>query len=134
MDRRALFTLMPLAAGLAAVSATRAMASEGGGAAPKPAFTRFPTLTGTIVRPDGRRGVMTVEVGLDVHDPELAERAALEAPRLRAAYSEVVQKAAAETRPGGPPDADRLSHDIQLATSRLLGPGARSLLGTVMVV
>jgi hypothetical protein len=68
MNRRALFTLAPLAGVALAAAALPARASEGGGegGAPKESFMRLDTLTATVVRPDGRRGVMTVEIGLDV--------------------------------------------------------------------
>ena len=135
MERRALLTLVPLAAGLAAAAATRpALAAGGGGGGEAKAYTRFPTVTGTIIRPGGRRGVMTVEIGIDVHEETLRETAAVSAPRLRAAYNEVVAQAARELQPGHAPDVDRLSHELQRATSRILGRGATVLLGTVMVV
>lgn len=135
MNRRALLTLAPLAAGAIAVSALPVQASEGGGSGPANSYLRFQALTATIIRPDGRRGVMTVEVGLDIHDADLLLRAQQDTPRLRAAYNVVVQRAAAELLPGTPPDVDRLSRELQATTTRTLRrSGATLLLGTVMVV
>ena len=137
MDRRQLFSLAPFAGGLLALAAAApAQAnSEGGGAAPKNAYVRLGTLTGTVIRPDGRRGVMTVEVGLDAADPELNAQVLLDGPRLRAAFNTVVQEAASRLLPGAPPDVDRLHHALQVATIRTLKKrGAVVLLGTVMVI
>ncbi|CAN5325331.1 hypothetical protein BH10PSE2_BH10PSE2_06880 [soil metagenome] len=135
MNRRALFALAPIAGVALAAAALPALASEGeGGGAPKDAFIRFPALTATIIRPDGRRGVMTVEVGINVEDAEVRTQAALDMPRLRAAYNIVAQQAAAALRPGEPPDLERMSHDLAAATYRVLRKrGAVVLLGTVMV-
>ena len=137
MDRRQLFRFAPLAGGLLALAvAAPAKASGGGGnTAPKATYVRLGTITGTILRPDGRRGVMTVEAGLDVADPELNAQVLLDGPRLRAAYNAVVQDAARRLLPGAPPDVDRLRHGLQVATIRTLKKrGAVVLLGTVMVL
>ncbi len=130
MDRRALLGLAAVA-----VSATPAMA---GGpkakGAPTASFMRQGTITGAVTRSGGRRGVMTVETGIDVDDEALRTRADQSGPRLRAAYNAVVQRHAAELLPGAPPQVDRLSRELQAATDRVLGrAGARLLLGTVMV-
>jgi flagellar basal body-associated protein FliL len=141
MDRRQLFSLAPLAGslvagGLIALTASEtAQASEGGGGAPKAAYNSLGTLTATIIRPDGRRGVMTAEVGLDVPDAALNAEVALQGPRLRAAFNTVLQGIAEATLPGTPPDVDRLHHELQVATIRTLKKqGAAVLLGTVMVI
>ena len=143
MDRRQLFALAPLAGGLltggvialTAAAPAEASSSEGGAPKPKASYNSLGTLTATIIRPDGRRGVMSVEVGLDIPDPALNAPAALEGPRLRAAFNTVVQIVGEATLPGAPPDVDRLHHDLQVATFRTLKkPGAAVLLGTVMVI
>lgn len=136
MNRRALFSLAPLAGAALALAAVPAVASEEkSGAAPKDSYIRFPALTATIIRPDGRRGVMTIELGIDVPDTDLRTQAALDMPRLRSAYNIVAQQAAAALRPGDPPDVERLSHDLAVATFMTLRKrGATVLLGTVMVV
>jgi hypothetical protein len=136
MDRRQLFTLAPLAGGLLALSAVAPARASGGGGEAKagPAYIRFGTITATILRSDGRRGVLTVETGLDVPDPELNAQAALDGPRLRAAYNTVVQAMASRMLPGAAPDVDALHHQLQVATIKTLKKrGAVVLLGTVMV-
>ena len=144
MDRRQLFSLAPAAGGLiagglialtAAAPAQANGSSEGGAAPPKASYNSLGTITSTIIRPDGRRGVMTVEVGLDIADAALNAQAALDGPRLRAAFNTAVQIVATATLPGAPPDVDRLHHDLQVAAIRTLKKrGAVVLLGTVMVV
>jgi len=120
---------------LLAVAATSAKASSEGSAKPAASYLRLPTVTSTVLRRDGRNGVMTVETGVDAHDPALATLAAQSQPRLIAAYNEVVQQMAASLLPDVPPDVDRLSRELQAATNRVLGrPGAILLLGSVMVV
>ena len=136
MDRRQLFSLAPLAGAViaaAAVAPAQASGSSGGGKSAG-GYIRFGTITSTIIRPDGRRGVLTVETGLDVPDPELNAQATLEGPRLRAAFNTVVQGFAAGLLPGAVPDVDRLHRALQVATFRTLRKrGAVLLLGTVMV-
>ncbi len=105
---------------------------EGGGQA---SYVRLATVTANARRSGGGQGVMTVETGVDVPDAALRTRATQSAPRLRAAYNQVVQQAASALLPGAPPDLDRLGRDLQAATDRTLGrAGARVLLGTVMIV
>ena len=125
MDRRALLGLKESAR----------KTGGGGGGAPQASYTRLPTITANVMRSGGRRGVMTVETGLDTPDAALRARAAQSAPRLRAAYAAVVQRAANALLPGAPPDVERLVAQLQAATDRTLGrAGARLLIGTVMVV
>ncbi len=111
-----------------------AKASPSSGDRPEPSYTRFPTLTSTVVRSGGRRGVLSVEAGIDVPDEELRHAAATMQPRLRAALSEALREFGAALLPGHAPDADRLVRTLQAATDRTLGrSGARVLLGTVLV-
>jgi hypothetical protein len=125
MDRRALLGLK-----------TRPLKTGGGGAAAAQAsYLRLPTITANVIRPGGRRGVMTVETGIDTPDAALRTRVAQSAPRLRAAYAAVVQQSANVLLPGAPPDVERLVSQLQAATNTVLGrAGARLLIGTVMVV
>lgn len=105
---------------------------EGGGQA---TYVRLATVTANARRSGGGNAIMTVETGVDVPDAALRTRATQSAPRLRAAYNQVVQQAASAMLPGAPPDIDRLARELQAATDRTLGrAGARVLLGTVMVV
>ncbi len=133
MNRRALFAAAVLAPALAAGSASAAGAKEkkkGGG----PSYAQIPTLTATLVRADGRRGVLTLEAGVDAPDPALRARVDGLQPRLRDAYNSALGRFAATLRPGFAPDADRLSASLQAETDRVLGKkGARLLLGTIIV-
>lgn len=131
MDRRALLGLAAVAAS-AAASPARASGDTG---TVQASYLRLPTITANVMRSGGRRGVMTVETGLDTPDAALRTRVAQSAPRLRAAYAAVVQAAANSLLPGAPPDVERMIVQLQAATDRVVGrAGARLLIGTVMVV
>lgn len=124
MERRALLGLK-----------SQTLKTSGGSSAPQASYLRLPTITANVIRPGGRRGVMTVETGIDTVDAALRTRVAQSAPRLRAAYAVVVQQAAAALLPGAPPDVERLVAQLQAATNTTMGrAGARLLIGTVMVV
>ncbi len=129
MDRRALLGL----AALTAASLPAAARAGGGSSAPAATYIRLPITTASITRSSGSRGVLTVECGIDV-PAELSVRATQSVPRLRAAFSEVTQRLANETRAGSPPDVMRLSRELQAQVDRIMGrAGARVLLGTVML-
>jgi len=129
MDRRALLGL----AALTAASLPAAAKAGGGSSAPAAAYLRLPVTTASITRASGGRGVLTVESGIDA-PAELSVRATQSLPRLRAAFSEVTQRMANETRAGAPPDVLRLSRELQAEVDRVMGrAGARVLLGTVML-
>ena len=124
MERRALLGLK-----------TAPLKTGGGEAAPQASYLRLPTITANVMRSGGRRGVMTVETGVDTPDAALRVRVAQSAPRLRAAYAAVVQQSASALLPGAPPDVERLVAQLQAATNTVMGRGgARLLIGTVMVV
>ncbi len=131
MDRRAILGLAALAA-----AAAPARASSGGGEASSDAtYVRLPVITATLMLANGRRGVLSIETGVDVPDATLRARAQASGPRLRAAYNEAAQRFANGMRPGMPPDVDQLSAALQAATNAALGrAGARLLLGTVMAL
>lgn len=133
MDRRALIGLALVAAS-AGSAAAAAPASDDGGA-PAASYINLNSINGSVTRASGRRGILTVDVGIDVPDMDLRAVAASAGPRLRAQMVQVVQSFAASLRPGEPPDVHRLSRDLQFAVNQALGRrGARVLLGTVMVV
>ncbi|RZJ90082.1 MAG: Tat pathway signal protein [Brevundimonas sp.] len=133
MDRRTLFGIAALAP-IALATSANASGGGGEGGGNQPSFTRMPTITATIVRPDGRRGVMTVEVGVDAPDPALRTRVAQSQPRLSSAYNTAVARLANGMRPGFAPDVEALVRDLQAATNATLGrQGGRVLIGTVMV-
>ena len=134
MDRRRLI----LSALVCAFAPALAHASSGGEKERKKtggaSYIPLTTLSGSSNRPIGRRGVMTVECGVDVPDEGLRARAEASLPRLRAAYVQAVQIYAAGLAPGAPPNADFLSLTLQRETDRILGKrGAKFLLGAVVV-
>ncbi|MBL0947997.1 Tat pathway signal protein [Brevundimonas sp.] len=109
------------------------MTGGGGGGGSRPTYIAIGTSTANFSGTGGRRGVLTVETGLDVADAALHTRASQSAPRLRAAYNQVIARVAAGLRGDAPPDVERLARELQAATDQALGrSGARLLLGTVM--
>ena len=132
MHRRALI----LAALIACTAPTMALAS-GGGEKKKvsgESYLVIQTLTGTTLRGGGKRGVMTVDCGLDVQDAALRKLADQSLPRLRAAYAQTVRAYAAGLSPGVLPNADFLARTMQRQTDVELGrPGARLLLGAIVI-
>ncbi len=121
--------LVSLALAPAGVQAEDAK-KKGGGLS----YIQLPALTATIIRGDGRRGVLTVETGVDVPgNAALHNRADASQPRLRAAYLLVLQAYASGLGAGSAPDADYISRQLQRETDRVLGqPGAKLLLGTIL--
>ena len=107
--------------------------AEEGKDKPKTTFVEVRPLTATLMRQGGRRGVLTVELGLDVQDPALRKRAEQSTPILRDAYVRVVQAYAFGLSPGATPSADFLAITLQRETDKVLKrPGARVLLGAVL--
>jgi hypothetical protein len=100
---------------------------------PKTSFVEVKPLAATLMRRGGRRGVLTVELGLDVPDAALRTRAEQSTPILRDAYVRVVQAYAFGLSPGATPSADFLAITLQRETDKVLKrPGARVLLGAVL--
>jgi hypothetical protein len=132
MNRRLLIALAVLAALPAA-----ARAGEGGEAKKKTgdvSYIQLETLTAFTIRPNGRRGVMSVDCGLDIPDPGLRARAELVLPRLRAAFVETVQIYAGGLPGGMPPNPDFLARNLQRSADEVLGrKGSRVLMGAVLV-
>jgi hypothetical protein len=132
LNRRRLIALIAAPAVLApaAVFAQGGEKKKGGGIS----YIQFPTLTATILRSNGQRGVLTVEAGVDVPNSALRARANLSEPRLRAAYVQLLQAYVWQLGPGEPPNPDYLSMALQRETDRVLGqPGAHLLLGAMLV-
>jgi len=132
MNRRAL----SLAVAAALVPAL-ALASDGEGGKKRSGGATYlvlQTLLGTTIRSDGRRGVLSVECGLDVPDATLRTRAEQSIPRLRAAFVETVQSYARGLPSGALPNADFLARTLHRQTDQILGrPGARLLMGAILV-
>jgi len=132
MRRRDILGLIAMAAALpgAAPAAEDNKKKKSGGEN----YIQFATLTGTTSKPGGRRGVLTVDCGLEVPDPKLRAFADASIPRLRAAYVQVVLTYAAGLPPGDPPNAELIVQSLQRQTNMILGqPGARLLIGAIMV-
>ena len=131
MNRRGLLPLLFAFAALPALArAEEERKKKGGGAS----YIQLDTLVATVTRPDGRHGVMTAEVGVDVADASLHARAAQSTPLLHANFAEVLRIYAAGLPPGAPPNPDYLARALQRQTDLTLGrPGARLLLGAVLV-
>ena len=126
-----LIALLCLAAQAAAPAhAADAEKKKGGGIT----FVQMHTLTATVLRADGRRGVMTVEVGIDIPSSSLRARADISEPLLQASYVQMLQVYASGLGPGAVPDADYISRMLQRSTDTVLGaPGGRLLLCTILV-
>lgn len=100
----------------------------------KSSFVPIDTVTASVIASSGRHQVMTMQSGVDVPDPALRHYADLVTPRLRDAFTQVVQAYAAGLPPDSPPDADYLARKLQEATDRVLKkPGGRLLLGGIMI-
>ena len=132
MKRRHLLGVILLAAAapVGALAAGDSKKKKAGGTN----YIPLDTLSGATNKPYGRRGVMTIECGIDVPDNALRARAQASAPRLRAAFVETVQVYAAGLPMGALPNADFLSRALQAKTDQVLGkPGAKLLLGAILV-
>ena len=135
MRRRDLLaTIVLAAAGPVAVHPLAARAAEekkkkSGGQA----YIPINPVTGTTNKGGGRRGVLSVDCGLQIEDPKLREFAEKSLPRLRAAYVQVVQTYAAGLRPGAEPNTELIVQSLQRQTDLILKrPGARLLIGAVV--
>ena len=90
--------------------------------------------TATAIRRDGRRGVMTLETGVQALDPALMERARQSEPRVRAAFAQVLMTYSAGLPRGAAPDLTYLGSRMQDAADQVLGrKGSKVLLGSAMV-
>ena len=107
---------------------------EGGGKKAKQPFLQLKTVAVSIVRANGRRGVLTVEIGLDVADARLRDGIELYLPLLYSAYVSALQPYALGLAPGQPPNADFISIALQRETDRVLKRrGAKVLLGSILL-
>ncbi len=133
--------LLPLAlvaalAGGPSLMPSAAFAGHGGGEEKKapPTYFQLDPINAVVLRRDGRRGVMTVETGIEAKDPKLMARAQASTPRLRAAFSQVLMVYAAGLRGGVAPDMDYVGRELQKACDQVLGqPGARVLMGSALL-
>ncbi len=97
-------------------------------------YLEIQTVAVSIVRPNGRRGVLTVQLGLNAPQAALRDRLELYLPRLHSAYVSALQPYAYGLAPGALPNADYIAYALQRETDRVLGQsGARLLLGSILV-
>jgi hypothetical protein len=90
-------------------------------------------ITGTTNKAGGRRGVLSVDCGLQIEDAKLREYADESMPRLRAAYVQVIQIYAAGLPSGSEPNVDFIVQALQRQTDLILKrPGAKLLVGAVV--
>jgi hypothetical protein len=132
MTRRELIAVLLLAA--LAGPAAAADKPEGKKGPAGASFLLIDGLKVSVNRGRGRRGVMSLECGLDVPDPVLRARVQSLLPRLRAAFLAALQVYASGLDPGELPDMDIISRELQRQTDMIVGkPGARLLLGSSVV-
>ncbi len=128
--RRLLMTALFALAVPGLAAAEGAQKKKGGGLS----YVQLDTLTATIARPDGKRGVMTVDIGIEALDPGVHAKVVLWQPRLRAAFVQWVVTYAAGLNAGAPPNADYIATCLQREVDRDLGqPGAKVLLGAILI-
>lgn len=110
------------------------MAVPSGGEVSEDPYVPIDGLEASISHGRGRgRGVIAVQVGMDVPDVALRERATQAEPRIRAACNQVLRDFGAALLPRRAPDADRLARELQAAVNESLGrQGARVLLGSII--
>ncbi len=129
MHRRLILTVLALA-----VAAPLAVRAEGKDKKAKQSFLPLESLAVSVVRYGGRRGVLTVEIGIDEPNPVLRDKLDLYIPPLRSAYIAALQPYALGLGPGSLPNADYISMALQRETDRVLGRrGAKLLIGSVLV-
>lgn len=90
-------------------------------------------ITATTNKGGGRRGVLSIDCGLQIDDPKLREFADKSLPRLRAAYVQAMQIYAAGLPPGTEPNADLIVQELQRQTDLILKrPGGKLLIGAIV--
>ena len=119
---------------VASFGATPAFANEGKKEEKPVTYFALDPINAVVLRRDGRRGVMTVEAGIQAKDPALMTRAQASTPRLRAAFAQVLMVYAAGLRGGVAPDMDHVGRELQKACDQVLGkPGAKVLMGSALL-
>lgn len=134
MQRRQILSSLLFAAALGAAPGSALASSDAKKEEKAVTFFQLDPINAIVLRRDGRRGVMTVEAGMEVKDPELMKRAQASTPRLRAAFAQALTVYAAGLRGGMAPDIDYVARELQKAADRVLGkPGSKVLLGSAMI-
>jgi hypothetical protein len=100
----------------------------------KTLYIQLQTISASMQRSGGRRGILTVEVGIDAPDMALRDRIELLQPVLTDAFVSALQPYALGVPPQSPPSADYISMSLQHETDRVLGRrGAKLLLGSILI-
>ena len=131
MRRRDLIALIAIAPplGLAGVAWGEDKKKKSGGQD----YLPVDAITGTTNKAGGRRGVLSVDCGLEIADPKLRDYADKSMPRLRAAYVQTIQVYAAGMPSGSEPNVDFIVRALQRETDQILKrPGAKVLIGAVV--
>ncbi|HVK80910.1 MAG TPA: hypothetical protein VM915_09865 [Verrucomicrobiae bacterium] len=139
MQRRAL--LVGLCAAL--VAGPAAASGSGGGQAPATrqerltsaeSFMPMPTLSAGVLQRSSTLGTIVVDMGIDVPDAALRQRAQLNGPRLRDALrTALAVYASTYYRDRTAPDPAQLTRLMQQSIDQALGaPGARVLLVNII--
>jgi hypothetical protein len=119
---------------LAIAAPAVAQAEHGGEKKSKQSYMTLDPVAVSVMRPGGRRGVLTVEIGIDAPDSALRDKLDLYGPPLRSAYVSALQPYALGLPPGSPPNADYISMALQRETDRVLGRrGGKLLIGSILV-
>jgi hypothetical protein len=131
MRRRELLILIALAGALpgAAIAGDEKAKKKSGGEN----YIPLNPITATTNKAGGRRGVLSVDCGLQIDDPKLREFADQSLPRLRAAYVQAMQIYAAGLPSGAEPNAELIVKELQRQTDMVLKrPGAKLLIGAIV--
>lgn len=118
---------------LAAATPSPGRAADSGKKAKTP-YLELDAVAVSIVLPNGRRGVLTVALGLNAPQASLRDRLEFYLPLLHSAYVSALQPYAYGLAPGTLPNADYIAYALQRETDRVLGQrGAQVLLGSILV-
>jgi hypothetical protein len=130
MRRRDLIAVLALAAPLGVARAAEDKKKKVSGGAD---YLPVEPIIGTTNKPGGRRGVLSVDCGLQIEDAKLRELADKSMPRLHAAYVQTVQVYAAGLPSGAEPNIEFIVQALQRQTDLVLKrPGAKLLIGAVI--
>ena len=133
MRRRDLIVLFALVPALGLADAARAGDDQKKKKSGGEDYLPIDAITGTTHKAGGRRGVLSVDCGLQIPDAKLRDFADKSMPRLRAAYVQTIEVYAAGMPSGTEPNIDFIAQALQRQTDLILKrPGAKLLLGAVV--
>ena len=133
MRRRDLIAVLALAAPLGVASAANGAEDKKKKVSGGADYLPVEPIIGTVNKPGGRRGVLSVDCGLQIEDAKLRELADKSMPRLHAAYVQTVQVYAAGLPSGAEPNIEFIVQALQRQTDLVLKrPGAKLLIGAVI--